>query len=147
MSSKNNRLNRRRKDSGASGPELLLEWVHRFRDLFRSCYRNVKPGSVVWAMPRTESPHDPPLGFDVVSRQEAHDRLKRLPPFRNGTGLESPPLAGAFYVVASRAEGRFRGTFVGMLSAPGPGELLPPTVALGEDVFIPPTPPAALQGN
>jgi hypothetical protein len=146
MSSRNNRLNNHRKGTNLFGPYALEEWVWRFRAAFRSAYRH-HPGKVIWAMPRTESLKDPPLGFDIVTREEAHQRLKSLRAFRDGTGLEGPPRGGMFYVVASRAEGRFRGTFIGMLPVPGPDESLPPTGSLNEDLFVPPLPPTDPKNN
>jgi hypothetical protein len=115
-----------------TGPRALLEWVGRHRDLFRLAYRTCPPGSVLWAMPQTESLDDPPvttaalgdtgLGLisstlQVLSREEATEELARVG-MSDSTRGAAPP--GYFYVVASRTEGRFQGTFVGCLSLPGP---------------------------
>jgi hypothetical protein len=43
-----------------------------------------------------------------------------------------------FYVVASRRDGAFKGTFVGLLPVPEADEDLPPVVVLGQPVIMPP---------
>src|SRR5262245_36122661 len=113
--SQHNRERRDKGNRGPTGPHALQEWVQRWHPLFRSAYRTAlakgyPPSFVVWAMPLTERVVDPPVGFDVQSREEASATLRRLPSV--ATSLDDPPWAGYFYIVASRAEGRFKGTFV-----------------------------------
>jgi hypothetical protein len=140
MSSQNNRL-RRGHWRGPSGPEALLEWVRRWRDLFKAGYRQALaegylPDVVVWAMPRTASLEDPPLGFDLLRRDEARRKVNWQLPCVRGT-LDDPPNPGMFYIVASRAEGRFKGTLVAMLPVPEDGDDLPPVAPVNPPISIP----------
>jgi hypothetical protein len=103
-----------------TGPEALQDWVKRWRQRFRAGYQEAMASGypadvVVWATPCTESLDDPPIGFDLRGPTEARERLARFLP--NVKALVAPP--GAFHVVASRAEGRFKGTYMGILSRDG----------------------------
>jgi hypothetical protein len=124
-----------------TGPEALRDWVYRHREYFRNGYRVCPPGSVMWVMPLTESLDDPPqlvellpsavedergritgpvrieAAVHVMTRDEATEQLARV---GMSDGTKDPPPPGCFYVVASRKEGRFKGTFVGYLTIPGP---------------------------
>jgi hypothetical protein len=102
--------------------------------MFRAAYRDglaagYPPDVVVMATPRTESIEDPPVGWDILRRDEARALLTRHPPACR-VDLDAPPPPGHFYVVASRAAGRLKGTFVGLIPVPGPDEELPPTLSL-----------------
>jgi hypothetical protein len=87
------------------------------------------------------------MGFDVLTRQEAHDKLKTLRMAGPGTGLEEPPPEGMFDVVVSRAAGRFQGTVVACLPVPREGEDLPKVFELAEPLDVPPLPPADHTAN
>jgi hypothetical protein len=115
-----------------TGPHALRDWAERYRKEFRAVYREAVragwgAGTVVIATPATESLDDPPPGFDLKSRADAR---RLLGPVKMGGSLDDPPNPGMFYVVATKASGRFQGTFVGMLPVPGPSEALPTVTAL-----------------
>jgi hypothetical protein len=106
-------------DPKITGPHALMDWVMRWRERFRAGYREALAAgypadSVVWATPLTESLDDPPVGFNLHSPVEAREMLDKVGP---KPADSMSPLPGSFYVVASRAEGRFKGTFTGVLAA------------------------------
>ncbi len=111
-----------------TGPRALKDWVGRHRDLFRSAFREARrqgapAGVVIWAMPATDSLDDAPLAFDPIDAATARARLASL-------GLDDPGPAeeGCFTIVASRREGRFRGTLTACLDCPGDAEKLPAAI-------------------
>jgi hypothetical protein len=114
--------------------------------MIRACYRaaiasGYSADCLLWLMPRSESLDDPPLGADIQTVVEARARLRQGISTRNlrdslCASLKDPPRPGYFYVVGSKAEGRFKGTFVGMLPIPHADEKLPPSLSL-----MPPVPP------
>jgi hypothetical protein len=127
------------------GPGLLEAWVRKHYRVIQSFYREAASGSrdpkiVVWITPRTEELRDPPVGADWYSRREAQDILdQKLPALRGA--LADPPLAGRFYVVASRSAGRFQGSVVGMVPIPDGDADLPPVHTLPVPVEVQPDPP------
>jgi hypothetical protein len=117
----------------STGPEALRDWVSRHSDAFRSTYREAvragwAAGTVVVATPATESLDDPPAGFALGGPADARRVLAAALPSPGLALGVAPP--GMFYVVATCAGGRFRGTFVGLLPSPGPDEPLLAMAAL-----------------
>ena len=106
-------------DPKITGPHALGEWLERWREQVRAGYREAlaagyPANSVVWATPLTESLDDPPVSFNLHSPAEAREMLNKV---SSKPGDSMTPLPGSFFVVASRAEGRFKGTYTGVLSA------------------------------
>jgi hypothetical protein len=104
-----------------TGAHALKEWVARYHKHFQAAYRQAGGGyAVVLATPGTESLDDPPPDFRHLGPAAADAFLAavRMSPV-------GPPDACCFHLIASRQEGRFRGTFVGMLPVPEAGADLP----------------------
>jgi hypothetical protein len=102
-----------------TGPHALGEWVGRYRNTLRGAYQEaVSHGLpfdvVVFVTPTTESLDAEPQPVDIkfLTPAEANELLAHV--HMKPSRFENPP--GAFYVLASRSEGRFKGTFQGILS-------------------------------
>jgi hypothetical protein len=112
-----------------SGPHALEARVAKHYANFQAASRllptHMASEKVIWAMPRSESLEDPPLSFGVVTLRAAKDRLRQVG-IRDP--LSEPPPPGMLYAVASCTNGRFKGTWLGLLSIPQPEEQLPATV-------------------
>jgi hypothetical protein len=121
---------------GASGAEGLRQWVLRHYTLFQAAYReHIRTGgsrdSVMWGMPIGDSLDNPPVAIAPYSRAGAkREIITGIPNTQQlHNNLDTPATPGRFYVVASRGEGRFKGTFIGMLPIPAAGDELPEAFA------------------
>jgi hypothetical protein len=117
-----------------TGAEALGWWVNRHAAGFQACYREATRGIwpadvLLWVMPRTESLDDPPIGVDLRRIQDARTFVSRNLPILRGS-LDDPPRHGYFYVIASRGEGRFKGSLVAMLPIPTADDDLPPAFTI-----------------
>jgi hypothetical protein len=103
-----------------TGPEALRDWVQRWRRQFQNAYAHARtagwhPAVVMVATPQTESLDDPPTNirnFDPGAANGLLAKVKLPPDVR-----DTPP--DGFYVIATRGDGRFQGTFVGILPTAG----------------------------
>jgi hypothetical protein len=116
-----------------TGPEGLTEWVRRHSLWFRAVYRvaldqGYDPDTVVWGTPRSEDVDDPPEAFDLLSRSKARTDFATV---GAADGFDDPAPAGMFLVVATRKDGRLKGTSIVYLPVPAPDEVLPDVRALG----------------
>jgi hypothetical protein len=87
-------------------------------------------------MPATESQDDPPVALDLRDIDSITEGLPADKPrlLAAVEGLVARPLEpGHFRVVASKGEGRFEGTFTGMMLIPDEGESLPPAPVMPGD--------------
>jgi hypothetical protein len=118
----------RSKDFGQSGPEALRDWVANHYDVIQGFHRALtqagRPAEVLWLMPRSENIETPPVGANHYSLAGGRAYMRANLPNMSGT-LAGPPLPGMFYVVASKGDGRLKGTFVGMVQIPDQEEELP----------------------
>jgi hypothetical protein len=103
-----------------TGPHALRDWVQRWRRKFQDAYKSALAAGwhravVMVAHPETESLDDPPArirNFDPGAANGLLTKVKLKPDVQ-----DTPP--DGFYVIATRGEGRFQGTFVGILPAAG----------------------------
>jgi hypothetical protein len=121
-----------------TGAEALRYWTMRYRTHFAAAYRQAGiEDAVILASPQTESLDDPPTDFRYASLTVANEILKTV-----HARPEGPPHPGQFYVLATRSEGRFEGSFLGMMPAPSADADLPavtvghvPTVTAFDNPF------------
>jgi hypothetical protein len=121
---------RPQRDDGPDGPEGLRAWAEAHREEIEAAYlaaieAGVPPLDViVWASPAGESLDSPPGTIAVIDRRKGEwaEGAAGVPAdYRRvmENVLARRPPAGLFDVVASRSEGRFKGTFHGQARVPG----------------------------
>jgi hypothetical protein len=120
-------------DTGEDGPEGLRDWVmEHYRHFQAACRQAMGRGIatrdlVIWANPHDDSMTTPPLLVELIDRTTWEPQAGMPETVRKliDHARANRPPAGLFDVIASRANGRFQGTFHGQLRIPDEGVSLP----------------------
>jgi hypothetical protein len=115
-------------DPGPPGSDGLRVWVENYADHFRAFFREAvlrghPPELIVISTPMADRTDRAPDNFDAIPLARSHEVTRVIPSLAGSFG--TLPMSGGFYVVATRGEGRLRGSYVAFISWPRPDDVLP----------------------